>query len=234
MMTIRRTFSAAALALAVTAVTSGGAALPAQAAAQNDSESAKQDEAQQAASFIRDLGNKAIEQLSDESISYEKRVQRFQQLVKDGFAMDAISRFVLGRYTRIASEAEKAAFKDVFLKVIAQRFLPLFEGYSPDDFIVEEAEADDRSSALFLVDSRVWVPNSDGMIKTGWRVRKKNNEMEIVDVLAEGVSMAITLRSEYNSLIQRNGGQVSALIAQLREKAEKGAFKSKSMKDAVQ
>lgn len=191
-------------------------------------------DAERAGAFIRHLGDKAIAQLSDESVPYEKRVERFRKLIQEGFAMEAISRFVLGRYWRVASEAEQEAFRKTFLDVITQRFLPLFEGYSKDDFKVEAARPDPRNPEIYLVVSRLREPRNGQMVQVGWRVREMGGEMKIVDVLAEGVSMAITLRSEYGSVIQRNGGQVSALIEMLRANVEKGAYRPDSVEGAVQ
>lgn len=191
-------------------------------------------EPEDAAQFIRDLGNRAIAELADDSTPMEKRVDKFRAMVNDGFAMNAISRFVLGRYARVASDEEMAEFHDVFLKVVTQRFLPLFEGYTEADFKVDGAKVDPRSDKLFLVQTRVRSPRNENFVKAGWRVQDRENDMQIVDVLAEGVSMAITLRSEYSSVIQQNGGQVAALIEKLEKNVEKGTYESKSVSDAVQ
>lgn len=185
-----------------------------------------------AATFIRELGHRAINDLGDESVPIDKRVDRFRELVDKGFAMDAISRFVLGRYARVANDSQMADFRKVFLQVIAQRFLPLFEGYSEEDFRVDGAQSDPRSDNLYLVNSRVRSPSNDKFAKAGWRVRHKDGEYEIVDVIAEGVSMAITLRSEYSSVIQQNGGRVEALIAKLKEKVAEGEIKSTAMSES--
>jgi phospholipid transport system substrate-binding protein len=188
-----------------------------------------------AADFIRTLGQQAIAELGDKSIPYDERVDQFSKLLNDGFAMDAISRFVLGRYWRVASDEEKQAFRKTFERVVMQRFLPLFEGYSNDDFVVEGAKQDPRNPDFYLVDSRIAQPgDKGGMVKAGWRVRHKSSDFEIVDVLAEGVSMAITLRSEYTSVIKRNGGRVSALTDTLEQKLARGAFKPESAQDVVQ
>lgn len=195
---------------------------------------AASDKVGEAESFVSQLGNQAIAKLSDESVPYEQRVDHFRELLHEGFAIDAISRFVLGRYWRVASEAEQQAFRETFLRVLTQRFLPLFEGYERDDFVIEGARPDPRNEQIILVNSRVRQPNSDNMVRAGWRVRELENGIKIVDVLAEGVSMAITLRSEYNSVIQRNGGRVSALIDLLRENVKKGAYKPENVGDAVQ
>src|SRR5438067_2408533 len=41
---------------------------------------------------------------------------------------------------------------------------------------------------------------------------------KITDVYVGGVSMKVTQRDEFSSVIQRNGGRVDALLAQLRQR----------------
>ncbi len=46
-------------------------------------------------------------------------------------------------------------------------------------------------------------------------MRKKDGRYRVVDVSVEGVSMAVTQRSEFSSVIQRGGGEVAVLLAHL-------------------
>ena len=43
-----------------------------------------------------------------------------------------------------------------------------------------------------------------------------NGQPRVVDVIAEGTSLRLTQRSEYSSVIQRNNGQVGALLQAMR------------------
>jgi phospholipid transport system substrate-binding protein len=49
----------------------------------------------------------------------------------------------------------------------------------------------------------------------------KDESFKIVDVVIEGVSMGVSQRNEYNSVIQRNGGKITALITAMRDNLEK-------------
>jgi phospholipid transport system substrate-binding protein len=49
-----------------------------------------------------------------------------------------------------------------------------------------------------------------------WILRRDGAGFRIMDVRAEGVSMAITQRDEFAAVIQRGGGRVSALIGIMR------------------
>jgi phospholipid transport system substrate-binding protein len=46
----------------------------------------------------------------------------------------------------------------------------------------------------------------------------ENGTYKITDIIVEGISMMTTQRSEFASVVQRNGGQVRGLIAMMREK----------------
>jgi phospholipid transport system substrate-binding protein len=59
-------------------------------------------------------------------------------------------------------------------------------------------------------------------------MRDKENRFQIFDVMVEGISMAITLRSEYASVI-KNAGGLGGLIELLREKLERGEFVPKAI-----
>jgi phospholipid transport system substrate-binding protein len=55
-------------------------------------------------------------------------------------------------------------------------------------------------------------------VSVDWRIRRIDNQYKIFDVVAEGVSMGIALRSEYTSILQQHGGHISALTEQMRRK----------------
>ncbi len=64
-----------------------------------------------------------------------------------------------------------------------------------------------------VVSTRIDRP-SGPPIAAEWRVRATDNRLRIIDVSVEGVSMVVTQRSEFASVIQRNG--VEGLIEVLR------------------
>ncbi len=53
-----------------------------------------------------------------------------------------------------------------------------------------------------------------------WRVRG-DDELRIIDVIVEGVSMAITHRDEFSSVINQKGGKIDELLIMLRKKTKK-------------
>jgi phospholipid transport system substrate-binding protein len=54
-------------------------------------------------------------------------------------------------------------------------------------------------------------------IAIDWRLVVGDGRYKISDVSIDGVSIALTQRSEFAAIIQRNGGQVAGLLATMRE-----------------
>ncbi len=173
------------------------------------------DDAGAAAAFLASLTNQAIEKLTDASLPVMERERNFRGLFRANFDIPAIGRFVLGRYWRRARPDVRKDFLSSFEEIMAQAFTSRFAGYADTKFEVASVQALKRAGQ-FKVSPRI-APTKDEVYLVGWLVEHKNGQFRVLDVVAEGVTMALTLRSEYASVIKRSGGQVESLVAQLRE-----------------
>lgn len=173
--------------------------------------------------FLIALSQQAIAELSDQSIGEAERQKRFRELLRANFDMRAIGRFVLGVYARRADPEAQAAFLTTFEDVLIQRFLPYFRDYRGEAFTVKKVRPDPTNPKLSLVISDIIL--TDGKtLPVGWRVRRANGHFKIIDVVAEGVSMAITFRSEYTTVLKRSNGDLPDLTAKMRAMLAKGSF----------
>jgi phospholipid transport system substrate-binding protein len=177
----------------------------------------------QAADFLASLQEKAASRLGDSSVTTEEKEQHFRQLFNENFDVPAIGRFVIGRYWRAASDADQQAFLKVFEDAMVQRFLPLLAENSSERFQIGTVTRDSANENMVLIDSRIDRTQGEPY-RVSWRVRESDGSFKILDIVAEGVSMAITLRSEYGTVLKNNGGQLPPLTDALREKVARGAF----------
>ncbi len=99
------------------------------------------------------------------------------------------------------------------------RFLPLFSQTSGEKFEIGPVRPYKNNPNFVSVESKLRRVEGEP-IQVNWRVRKIGENYKIVDIVAEGVSIAVTLRSEYVSVLKGNGGDVDALTRVLREKAK--------------
>ncbi len=175
-------------------------------------------DAEDAGAFLASLTDRAFAQLSDESLPMPERRQRFRVLFREHFDVPAIGRFVLGRYWRKAKPPVREDFLGVFEEIMVQNFAPKFADYAKTRFEVGRVRPL-REQGQYLVASRI-VPTEGEPFQLDWRIRDKDGRLKILDVLGEGVSMAITLRSEYASVIKDSGGRVEGLVEKLRARIE--------------
>ncbi len=163
----------------------------------------------QAENFIRSLGNDAIEALTTHKGDNGALKSEFKSILNSNFDMNTIARFSLGRYWSVATEAEQKEYKNLFRKMIVDVYTERFSEYNNQEFVVTGNRPAGRKD--YIVNSQ--IKGSGQPIKVDWRVRND----KVIDVIVEGVSMSVTQRNDFASIIQRNGGKVSALIDHLQK-----------------
>jgi phospholipid transport system substrate-binding protein len=164
--------------------------------------------------FIDNLGETTVSSLTGSSVSEAERETRFRSLLESQFDMPGISKFVLARYWRAASDAERADFQRLFEDLLVQAYAKKFAEYAGERFQVAGSQANDDDS--ITVNSLINRPNGD-VVRLDWRVADAGG-LKISDLIVEGVSLRTTYRSDVASVIQNNGGKVSDLIDALRQK----------------
>ncbi len=168
------------------------------------------------AAVITNLGNQALQVLG-RNVDPSQRVVRFRQLFSEDFDVPGIARFVLGRYWQIATPQQQQEFIRLFTSYIAMVYSDRLAEYSGETLRVTGSRPAAGGS---MVSSEIVRPNGAPPAKVDWLLTQHNGAYKISDVIVEGVSMAVTQRSEFASVIQRDGGQVQGLINALQRKTE--------------
>jgi phospholipid transport system substrate-binding protein len=170
--------------------------------------------AQDPAAVITNLGNDALKVLGP-TVDPNLRVARFRQLFQLDFNVPGIARFVLGRYWRLATPAQQQEFVSLFTDYIALVYANQLAQYNGETLRVTGTRSAPDGE---LVSSEILRTNGQPSARVDWLLTPANGSYKISDVIFEGVSMAATQRSEFASVIQRNGGQVQSLITALQQK----------------
>ena len=75
----------------------------------------------------------------------------------------------------------------------------------------------EKNPKIFLVHT-ILERQDAPVIKVDWRIGKKKDRFVILDIIIEGISLAITQRSEFVSVIDQNEGSIDQLISLLKER----------------
>jgi len=87
------------------------------------------------ADFINTLGNQAVQVIRSSAMPSQK-IAYFQQLLREDFDLPGISRFVLGPYWRVASEAERQDFQNLLPDYLVRSTGTRFGNYNIESFEV--------------------------------------------------------------------------------------------------
>jgi len=165
--------------------------------------------------FMNELWHHAVEVLS-KKLPQSERLTRFRELFHADFDGPGIARFVLGRYWRSASEQEQQEFLRLFEDYVVFVYGTRLSNFNGETFKVRSSRTDESGT---VVSSDILGPSGEAPIKVDWRLITDKGAFKINDVVIEGISMLVTQRSEFASVIQRHGGQVGGLLTMMRERA---------------
>ncbi len=168
-----------------------------------------------AGDFVKELGDSAIRLLTANGIADAERETRFRALFRKNFDVERIGRFTLGKHVRRADKQQMTEFLGLFEDFIVVTYASRFSEYSGETFEVRSIRAEPGRDTLVLTE--ILRPTGGPPYRVDWQVLERNGELKIIDVKVEGISMSVTQRAEFASVIQRQGG-VEGLIEQLRAK----------------
>ena len=172
-----------------------------------------------ASAFVKNLVDAAILVLKIPVEEQARRERGLRDLLIENFDLPLITRLVVGRYWRKANAAQKEAFMMVFEQHIVQVYTSQLGVYS--DQRVEMRTVAARTDKDTIVGTEI-MRQSDPPLRLDWLVRETNGSYKIIDLAAEGVSMMTTKRSEFSSVIAREG--IDGLINRLEQLNQSGAI----------
>ncbi len=176
------------------------------------------DAASEAKALVAKVADRAVNQIGRAQVNEEERAERVRSLMSDNFDIPAVARFVTGRVGKMADEAQQKEFQQVFLDYQVHTWAKRFKDYGGQTLEVDAALPPDEAGVI-SVESRLLDGVGKPPILVTWRVRSGDDKiLKTVDIVVEGVSMALTMQSDYRSILQRQG--LGGLTKALKEKVE--------------
>lgn len=164
-------------------------------------------------SLIESLGEQVIVLLKDEAAASGRR-SGFEQILSDFFDVPKIARLVLGRYWPRADAEQRERYVDLFSRYVVAVYSGQFGNYGGQTFKVLQSRPVSESAHLVTAEIR---GGAGPPILLTFRVHETTEGPKVVDVMVEGVSMLITMREEFASVVRREG--IEGLLRRLEAKA---------------
>jgi len=184
---------------------------------------AQQVDIARATGFIQATGDEMVRAINAAGAPVARRREQVAAILRRAVDVEGVGRFILGRWWRTASAEQQAEYLQLFEQVLIANLAARFGEFQGVRFALGRTQA--RTEEDALVNTVVERPNSPPF-SLDWRVAEVGGQPKIVDVIAEGTSLRLTTRSEYSSVITRNGGNVASLLAAMRQQIQQLSARS--------
>ncbi|MFA5924291.1 MAG: ABC transporter substrate-binding protein [Methylococcaceae bacterium] len=148
-------------------------------------------------------------------LGYAGRYDKLYEPVSNSHDLTKIARIVVGKEWEKLSEDQQQKLVDVFVRLSVASYAHNFKDYSGESFVFDSEEETTRGGVV--VHSHFIIPD-DKPVKFDYMLKEKGNSWRIINIIANGVSDLALKRSEYTTILQREG--FDALIAKINEKID--------------
>jgi len=179
-----------------------------------------------AETFVQQSVTKGFAILKDASLTKQERVSQFRTFLRSTIDFKRIAVFALGSYAQKASDKQVDEFVNAFSDYLMGMF-HLDQDQSAGGPAIAVTGSTTRSADDVIVNASLGgadaTSSAGASVNVAFRVRKNaaGNDM-IVDILLNGISVAVTQRDEFSSFLQQHGGNIAQLSAELERRVTAG------------
>lgn len=150
------------------------------------------------------------------ALGYQGRYDKLAPAVKSAFDLPLMTRLAIGPAWGTIKPDEQTRLVDAFTRFTIASYASQFDGYSGEKFQVGAQKP--AGSGAVLLDTKL-IQSSGEPVQLNYLMHQSNGDWQIVDVYLSGtISQLATRRSEFSSVLQRDGA--SGLVSLMNKKIE--------------
>ena len=155
--------------------------------------------ADEAAIWLKKEIDIILQAYKNENISNEQKFLLIENTINYNFAGTGIAKFVSGDAWFTANKQTKKDYIKLFKKHLALNIISMMRGYSNQKYKLENANYDSKNK-VSLIDMEIF--SNTGSLTLTWRVKKSKDRFFVIDLLVADISLVVTKRSEFNSMLK--------------------------------
>lgn len=148
-------------------------------------------------------------------LGFKGRYDKLSTAIAKSHDLNKIARVVVGKEWAKLSEEQQQKLVDVFSQLSIASYAYNFKDFSGESFKFASEEETTRGGTV--VHAYLLIPG-DKDVKFDYMLKKKGDSWRIINIIANGVSDLALKRSEYTSILERDG--FDALITKINEKID--------------
>ena len=129
----------------------------------------------------------------------ENKFLMVENTINNNFAGTGIAKFVAGKSWNGTSKEVKIEYIKLFKRHLALNIASMLQGYSNQQYQLTNSKYDEKNKVT-LIDMEIF--SDTGSIQVTWRVKKSKDRFFVIDLLVADISLVVTKRSEFNSMLK--------------------------------
>jgi len=167
---------------------------------------------EQVRSVVEQVKGAVVSSKGEDPVSVNKKIRA---ILEPSFDFVELSKGSLGANWKEATPKQQEEFTQVFSELLARTYLEKIRKYieTSDVSFDEPAQRDDR------IVVKMKILQGDDTFHADYRLLMSNGRWRVYDVIIENVGLITNYRSEFSSIIRKEG--FDGLLSQLRKRLEK-------------
>lgn len=166
--------------------------------------------------YVQTNASDVLATLNQPELNAQQRTETFNRYMDEFTDLDAVSNFVIGKYSRRFSDSDLAAYRRAFRAYALAFYENELDNYRGNEVVVKDSV--DRSDTDSIVNTV--IKRQDGKdMDVRWRVLTRDGQYQVVDVALnmDGnlIWLAIEQRAQFIALLDRANGSAEALITKI-------------------
>ena len=161
--------------------------------------------------------DKIISSYQNDEINNENKFLLIEKTINNNFAGTGIAKFVAGKSWDSATNETKIEYIKIFKRHLALNIASMMQGYSNQNYELVNSTYD-KKNKVTLIDMEIF--SETGSIKVTWRVKKSKDRYFVIDLLVANISLVVTKRSEFNSMLKNINYNLQDFNIKLKEQNE--------------
>jgi phospholipid transport system substrate-binding protein len=149
------------------------------------------------------------------ALGFKGRYDKLDLSVRKSHDLPKIARIVVGKQWEELSAEQQTKLETVFSQLSVSAYAHNFKDFSGESFTFLSEEETGRGGVV--IHSNLLIPGEKN-VKFDYMMKKKDDGWRIINIIADGVSDLALKRSEYTSVLSKDG--FDALIAKITEKID--------------
>ena len=171
--------------------------------------------------MIEQIGQDFLNVLGPEGQEDDGQFDRLTELLQDAINLDTTGKLILARNWRSASDQQRQDYLDLFrpyaLDTLASKISASSTETPLKSFKVVKGEPIGKDDVLVSTDL-FW--SGFPPYRLDWRLRSRGDgQLQAIDVMVQGISMVVTQRAEFASVIERRG--LNGLLDKMRDQVDR-------------